>query len=107
MLAIFDLDVRPYARPGPDGPAAHGRAGLARVGNCARFAALCGIDAIGVVERFSAMHGPGVLQALSREAHAPRPLRAALPPPSCPGEALQGAARAEGGLIAAEPAARV
>jgi hypothetical protein len=83
MLAIFDLDVRALAAGGSAPAADFGRAGLARIGSFARFAALLGIDAVGVVERFSAMHGPGVLQA------------------------LQGAARADEGLIAWEHAARV
>ncbi len=84
MIAIFDLDVRAL-EPGATatGEGAEGQEFLERVGQWARFAALCGLDGIGVVERYSADHAPGALGA------------------------LQGAPRADEGLIAWEGGARV
>lgn len=64
MIRIYDLDVRALAPVGLDiGPDASSSV-LARLGRWARFAALCGLHGIGAVGRFSAMRGPGVLQAL-------------------------------------------
>jgi hypothetical protein len=64
MLATFDLDVRALVNPGAEPGTGLASAVLTRLGRWARFAQLTGLDGIGAVGRFSAMRGPGVLQAL-------------------------------------------
>jgi hypothetical protein len=104
MLTIFDFDVRGYALPAA-APGGHApEKTLERLGRFARFAErYFGLDGIGAVERFSAMHGPGALQALARLGHEGGPsgargARSAAPLDS-PRKALQGLAPADEALL--------